>query len=128
MSDAHGGWGAPRLSVDRGARSRRRARGGGSPDWTVDLDLALARSAWKSMVVVRLGAGNTALRWSKTPLPALENLGELRHAFGAADRDRILLDDSAPTALKRAWGPQTGAAPFGGSLVTTRPLASPLPR
>ena len=74
------------------------------------LDLALARSAWKSMVAVRLGAGNTPLRWSKTPLPALENLGELRHAdaFGAADRDRILLDDSAPTALDRAdgnWGP-----------------------
>ena len=74
------------------------------------LDLALARSAWKSMVAVRLGAGNTPLRWSKTPLPALENLGELRHAdaFGAADRDRILLDDSAPTALERAdgnWGP-----------------------
>ena len=62
------------------------------------------------MVAVRLGAGNTPLRWSKTPLPALENLGELRHAdaFDAADRDRILLDDSAPTALERAdgnWGP-----------------------
>jgi len=73
------------------------------------LDLALARSAWKSMVAVRLGAGDAHLRWSKTPLPALENLGELRHAttFGVADRASILLDDSAPTALERAdgnWG------------------------
>jgi hypothetical protein len=55
------------------------------------LDLARMRSAWKSMVAVRLGTGNTRLRWSKTPLPALENLGELSHAdaFGAADRARI---------------------------------------
>jgi hypothetical protein len=49
-------------------------------------------------------------RGSKTPLPALENLGELTHAdaFGAVDRARIFLDDSAPTALERAdgnWGP-----------------------
>jgi hypothetical protein len=29
------------------------------------------------MVAVRLGAGNARLRWSKTPLPALENLSEL---------------------------------------------------
>jgi hypothetical protein len=71
------------------------------------LDLALARSAWKSMVSVHLGAGNAHLRWSKTPLPALENLGELGHvdAFGAANRDHIFLND---TALERAdgyWGP-----------------------
>jgi hypothetical protein len=39
------------------------------------LDLALARSAWKSTVAVRIGAGNARLKWSKTPLPALENLG-----------------------------------------------------
>ena len=38
------------------------------------LDLALARSAWKSVVAVRLGAGNARLKWSKTPIPALENL------------------------------------------------------
>ncbi len=65
------------------------------------LDLALARSAWKSMVAVRIGAGNSRLKWSKTPLPAFENLGELRHAaaFSAVDRARIFLDDSAPTAL-----------------------------
>jgi hypothetical protein len=74
------------------------------------LDLALARSAWKSTVAVRLGAGNARLKWSKTQLPALENLGELRQAaaFGAVDRARIFLDDSAPTALERAdgnWGP-----------------------
>jgi len=70
------------------------------------LDLALARSAWKSTVAVRLGAGNARLKWSKTPLPALENLGELRQAaaFGAVDRARIFLDDSAPTALERADG------------------------
>ncbi len=39
------------------------------------LDLALARSAWKSTVAMRIGAGNARLKWSKTPLPALENLG-----------------------------------------------------
>jgi hypothetical protein len=32
-------------------------------------DLALARSAWRSVVVVRLGAGNARLAWSKTPIP-----------------------------------------------------------
>ncbi len=74
------------------------------------LDLALARSAWKSTVAVRIGAGNARLKWSKTPLPALENLAELRHsaAFSAVDRARIFLDDSAPTALEHAdgnWGP-----------------------
>jgi hypothetical protein len=42
------------------------------------LDLALVRSAWKSTVAVRLGAGNARLKWSKTPLPALENLGARR--------------------------------------------------
>jgi len=74
------------------------------------LDLVLARSAWKSTVAVRPGAGNARLEWPKTLLPALENLGELRRAatFGAVDRARILLDDSAPTALEYAdgnWGP-----------------------
>ena len=34
-------------------------------------DLALARSAWRSMVAVRLGAGHARLAWSKTPMPAL---------------------------------------------------------
>jgi hypothetical protein len=43
-------------------------------------------------------------------LPALDNLGGLRHAtaFNAVDRARFFLDDSAPTALERAdgnWGP-----------------------
>jgi hypothetical protein len=74
------------------------------------LDLVLARSAWKSTVAVRPCAGNARLEWPKTLLPALENLGELRRAatFGAVDRARILLDDSAPTALEYAygnWGP-----------------------
>jgi hypothetical protein len=41
------------------------------------LNLALARSAWKSTVAVRLSADNARLKWSKTQLPALENLGEL---------------------------------------------------
>ena len=59
---------------------------------------------------MRPGAGNARLEWPKTLLPALENLGELRRAatFGAVDRARILLDDSAPTALEYAygnWGP-----------------------
>jgi hypothetical protein len=39
------------------------------------LDLALARSAWKSTVAVRPCEGNARLKWPKTPLPALENLG-----------------------------------------------------
>jgi hypothetical protein len=74
------------------------------------LDRVLARSAWKSTVAVRIGAGTSRLKWSKTPLPALDNLGGLRHAtaFNAVDRARFFLDDSAPTALERAdgnWGP-----------------------
>ena len=74
------------------------------------LDLALARSAWKSTVVVRLGAGAARVSWSRTALPAIENLGELHGAavFRQVDRDRILLNDSLPTALERAdgnWGP-----------------------
>ena len=44
------------------------------------LDLALARSAWKSTVAVRLSAGNARLKWSQMPLPALKNLGELLQA------------------------------------------------
>jgi hypothetical protein len=70
-------------------------------------DLALARSAWRSMVVVRLGAGHARLALSKTPMPALTNLAELGHAaFAGVDRERIY-DDSAPTELERAdgnWG------------------------
>ena len=73
-------------------------------------DLAIARSAWKNMVMVQLGAGNTRLVWSWTQLPALENLGDLHHtfAFRSIDRSRVLLNDSAPTDLERAdgnWAP-----------------------
>jgi hypothetical protein len=73
------------------------------------IDLALARSARRSMVVVRLGTGHALLAWSKTPMPALSNLAELGHAsaFAGVDRERILYDDSAPTELERAdgnWG------------------------
>jgi hypothetical protein len=69
-------------------------------------DLALARSAWRCMVVVQLGAGNVRLSWSKTPISALMNLSELAHAsaFAGVDRERILYDESAPTALERADG------------------------
>jgi hypothetical protein len=89
------------------------------------LDLALARFAWNSMVAVCLSAGNARLRWSKSPLPALKNLGELGHAdaFGAADRAHIFLDDSAPTAPTAA-----GVTLFGGSAATTHPLAPPCQR
>jgi hypothetical protein len=61
-------------------------------------DLALSRSAWRCMVVARLGASNVRLAWSKTPLPALTSLSELGHAssFAGVDRERILYDDSAP--------------------------------
>ena len=73
-------------------------------------DLAVARSAWKNTVMVQLGAGNTRLVWSRTPLPALENLGEMHHAvaFRSIDWSRVLLNDSAPTDLERAdgnWAP-----------------------
>ena len=49
-------------------------------------DLALARSAWRSMVAVRLGAGHARLAWSKTPMPALTNLAELGHASAFGGR------------------------------------------
>ena len=104
------------------AAAKRRARGAPSGGALAEaarrtgmseqdvLDLALARSAWRSMVTVRLGAGSARLKWSRTPLPALENVSELGHAsaFDVPGRSRILLDDSAPTALERAdgnWGP-----------------------
>ncbi len=78
----------------------------------------LARSAWKSTVAVRPCAGNARLKWPKTLLPALENLGELRRAAtsGAVDRARILLDDSASTALEHADG--NLGPPYGGSAVS----------
>jgi hypothetical protein len=60
------------------------------------------------MVVVRLGADNALLAWSKTPVPALMNLAELAHAsaFAGVDRELILYDNSAPrpTMLERADG------------------------
>ena len=98
-------------------------------------DLALARSAWRSMVVVRLGAGHARLAWSKTPIPALTNLAELGHAsaFAGVDRQRILHDDSAPTELERAdwnWGAEArrlGASGVGTG-ATVASLASEFDR
>jgi hypothetical protein len=94
-------------------------------------DLALARSARRSMVVVRLGAGHARLAWSKTPMPALTNLAELGHAaaFAGVDRERILYDDSVPTELERAdwnWGAVTRrvGAQRGGSRATVASLSS----
>ena len=74
------------------------------------LDLALARSAWKSLVAVRLMAPGASLEWSRTPLPALVNLETVRdaRAFDGSDKERLLGNDAAPTALERAngnWGP-----------------------
>ena len=74
------------------------------------LDLALARSAWKSLVAVRLMAPGASLEWSRTPLPALVNLETVRdaRAFDGLDKERLLGNDAAPTALERAngnWGP-----------------------
>jgi hypothetical protein len=98
-------------------------------------DLALARSAWRSMVTVRLGAGNARLSWSKTPLPVLLNVTELAHAsaFAGVDRGRILLADSEPTALERAdgnWGPAARrlGAPGGGAGATVTSLAAEFDR
>ena len=62
------------------------------------LDLAVARSDGEvSIVTVRLGAGGVRPSWSKTPLPALTNLGEFEHAvaFRVTRWERILRDDSA---------------------------------
>ena len=95
------------------------------------LDLVVVRSACISLVTVRLGAGGVRPSWSKTPLPALTNLGELQHAaaFCVTGRERILLDNSAPTALKRVdgnWGPavrQLGG-PFVGVDVSVQALAA----
>ena len=73
------------------------------------LDLALARSAWKSMVAIRLLAPGARLEWSRTQLPAIVNLEAVRDAaiFQVADCSRLFLNDAAPTALERAngnWG------------------------
>jgi hypothetical protein len=99
-------------------------------------DLALIRSAWHSMVVVRLGAGHARPAWSKNPMPALTNLAELGHAsaFAGVDRQRILYDDSAPTELERAQEGNWGAvarrlgAPGGGTGATVASLASEFDR
>ena len=98
-------------------------------------DLALARSAWRSMVAVRLGAGHARFAWSKTPMPALTNLAELGHAsaFWGVDRQRILHDDSAPTELERAdgnWGvvARRLGASGGGTGATVASLASEFDR
>ena len=74
--------------------------------WRAPPGAARSRSAWG------LGAGNVRLTWSKTPLPALVNLDESRHAavFSAVDEERVRLNDSAPTALERADGNQGPAA------------------
>jgi hypothetical protein len=92
-------------------------------------------SAWRSMVVVRLGAGHARLAWSKTPMPALSNLAELDHAsaFAGVDRERILYDDSAPTKLERAdgnWGAVAGRlrAQGGSAGATVASLASEFDR
>ena len=73
-------------------------------------ELALARSAWRTTVTAHLGTMNDRVSWSRTPLPAVNNIHELSHleVFSEVDRDRLLFDDSAPTALERAdgnWGP-----------------------
>ena len=94
-------------------------------------DLALARSAWRSMAVVRLGAGNARLSWPKTPLPMPLNVTGSAHAsaFAGVDRERIPLDDAAPTALERAdgnWGPAARrlGATGGGAGATVASLAA----
>jgi len=78
-------------------------------------DSAPARSAWRSLVVVWLGAGNARLSRPETPPRTPLNVTKSAHApaFAGVDRERILLNDSAPTALERAdgnWGPGSPAA------------------
>ena len=74
------------------------------------LDLALARSAWRTTVIAHLGTINDRVSWARTPLPAVNNIHELSHLaiFSEIDKERVLWNDSAPTALERAdgnWGP-----------------------
>ena len=89
------------------------------------LDLALARSAWKSMVAVRLMSPGAHLEWSRTPLPAITNLDAVRDAsaFAGVDKSRLFLNDTAPTALERAkgnWGPAVrGLCDAGASPAAT---------
>jgi len=73
-------------------------------------DLAAARSAWKSLVAINLGAPrSTSPAWSATPLPTLSNIGALSGAaaFLGLDAHRLLHNDSAPTTLEASdgnWG------------------------
>ena len=83
------------------------------------------------MVTVQLGAGNTRLVWSRTPLPALENLGEWHHAaaFRSIDRSRVLPNDSAPTDPERAdgnWAPAIRklSGKLSGPTATAKSLGS----
>ncbi len=57
----------PPRSKARSRATHENARSRVSLPW----DLALYRSAWHIMVLVRLGPGHARLAWSKTPLPAL---------------------------------------------------------
>jgi hypothetical protein len=89
------------------------------------LDRVLARSAWKSTVAVRIGAGTSRLKWSKTPFqpsttlagcvtPPLSMLSTARDSFWTTRHPPRL---SAPTA--------TGALPCEGSAVITLPPVPP---
>jgi len=90
--------------------------------------MAVVRSAWRSTVTVRLGAGNVSISWARTPMPVIENLGALQHsaAFLEVDRERLLFNDSTPTALEQAdgnWDP-----PCGRSVGGVRATPPPSPR
>jgi hypothetical protein len=81
------------------------------------------------------GSPHRAPRPSQTPLPVLLNISELAHAsaFAGADRERILLDDSAPTAFERVdgnWGPAARrlGATGGGAGATVASLAAEFDR
>jgi hypothetical protein len=73
--------------------------------WRAPHGRALSRSRCASAQATRAS--------SKTPLPAPDNLGELRHAaaFGAVDRASVFLDDSAPSATHRAGAPRQQLGP-----------------
>ena len=96
----------PRLRPGSGATARQPP--GMSPEGL--RDLAAARSAWKSLVAINLGAPrSTSPAWSATPLPTLSNIGALSGAaaFLGLDAHRLLHNDSAPTMLEASdgnWG------------------------
>jgi hypothetical protein len=76
-------------------------------------DLALARSAWRSMVAVRLGAGHARLAWSKTPdhVACIGVRSAPRAVYPAAAHPGGLLASMAPGRHLRGGAQGAGCSP-----------------